>query len=73
MELPADGFVLEGYELSADESAMTGETDPLPKASFAECIKSRDEFLKAGNVDQIEKNALSSPILLSGTRVYLIF
>ena len=26
MEIPADGYVIEAAELSADESAMTGET-----------------------------------------------
>jgi len=31
MEIPADGYVLEAAELSTDESAMTGETDPIKK------------------------------------------
>lgn len=31
MEIPADGFVLEASDLAADESAMTGETDPIKK------------------------------------------
>lgn len=34
MEIPADCFVLEAAELSTDESAMTGETDPVKKDIF---------------------------------------
>ena len=30
-EIPADSYVIEAAELSADESAMTGETDPIKK------------------------------------------
>jgi len=29
MEIPADGIVLEASELTADESAMTGETGKI--------------------------------------------
>jgi len=31
MELPADGLIISASEVTADESAMTGETDPLKK------------------------------------------
>ena len=31
MKIPADGYDLEAVELSTDESAMTGETDPIKK------------------------------------------
>lgn len=31
IEIPADGVVLEANELTCDESAMTGESDPLKK------------------------------------------
>lgn len=31
MEIPADGYVIHADELTTDESAMTGETDPVKK------------------------------------------
>lgn len=31
MEIPADCLVIEAAELTSDESAMTGETDPIRK------------------------------------------
>lgn len=42
MEIPADGYVLEANELTTDESAMTGETDPVKKNTLTGCIKKRD-------------------------------
>ena len=41
MEIPADGYVLEAAELTTDESAMTGETDPIVKGVIDICIKKR--------------------------------
>jgi P-type E1-E2 ATPase len=38
MEIPADGLVLESSELTTDESAMTGETDPIKKNLLSYCI-----------------------------------
>ena len=34
IEIPADGFVIEGHEVTTDESAMTGEADPMRKANL---------------------------------------
>ena len=31
MEIPADGMLLQGADLLTDESAMTGETNPIKK------------------------------------------
>lgn len=42
MEIPADGFVLEASDLTADESAMTGETDPIKKNVLQACIERRN-------------------------------
>lgn len=42
MEIPADGFVLEASDLTADESAMTGETDPIKKNVLSECVNKRN-------------------------------
>lgn len=42
MEIPADGLVLEASDLTADESAMTGETDPIKKNILSFCIEKRN-------------------------------
>lgn len=42
MEIPADSYVLEASELTSDESAMTGETDPIKKNVLNYCIEKRD-------------------------------
>jgi P-type E1-E2 ATPase len=42
MEIPADGLVLEASDLTADESAMTGETDPIKKNILSYCIEKRN-------------------------------
>ena len=42
MEIPADGYVFDASELSTDESAMTGETDPIKKNVFSYCLSKRD-------------------------------
>ena len=34
MEIPSDGVLIEGVEVTTDESAMTGETDPMKKESL---------------------------------------
>jgi len=38
MEIPGDSLVIEASELTADESAMTGETDPVKKNIISYCI-----------------------------------
>jgi len=39
MEVPADGILLEANEITTDESAMTGETDPVPKNILEACLR----------------------------------
>lgn len=34
MEVPADCILIEANEITADESAMTGEPDPIPKNTY---------------------------------------
>jgi Ca2+ transporting ATPase len=72
MEIPADGYVLEGHEVTCDESAMTGETDPMKKAVMKECLEKRESVKKEqgrGGHDGAGHHAVPSPILFSGTRV----
>lgn len=68
MEIPADGILIEGAEVSANESAMTGEAEPMQKASLAECLNRKKEFL----MDVTNKkgsHSVPSPILLSGSKI----
>ena len=37
MPIPADSYLLEGTDVETDESAMTGETDPVKKSPLHEC------------------------------------
>ena len=48
MEIPADCVVIEAAELSADESAMTGETDPIKKNVLQVCIEKRNAIIEEG-------------------------
>jgi len=38
MEIPADGLLIISSEITTDESAMTGETMPIKKNTFENCI-----------------------------------
>lgn len=42
MEIPADGILIEANEITTDESAMTGEIDPIHKNILEVCIKKKD-------------------------------
>lgn len=44
MEIPADGLLLEANEITTDESAMTGETDPIKKNTYEKCLKISQEI-----------------------------
>jgi P-type E1-E2 ATPase len=48
MQIPADGILLRGSEVTCDESAMTGETDPLKKNTVAQCIEMRNQIIADG-------------------------
>lgn len=69
MEIPADGFLLEGYDLTLDESAMTGETDPLKKSTLSQCLDIREDIYRDNLRNTSDSHAVPSPALLSGTRV----
>ena len=43
MEVPADGILLQASDVSTDESAMTGETDPIKKMVLKDCIAKQEE------------------------------
>ena len=43
MNIPVDGVVISGIGIMADESAMTGDSDHLPKETVEKCVQRRLE------------------------------
>jgi P-type Ca2+ transporter type 2B len=70
MEVPADGYVFESADVTTDESAMTGEIEPIKKNIISECIKKRDQIMAEGGKNTATSHDVPSPILMSGTRVF---
>ena len=70
MNIPADGLVIDASELYLDESAMTGETNPIKKNSLKECINYRNQVMAEGKKLIVSPSHVYSPILKSGTRVF---
>ncbi len=73
MEIPTDGLIIEADEVLCDESAMTGETEPLIKNTLSDCIQKRNEFMKSNPDGPSSKishhHEIPSPLILSGSRV----
>mmetsp|Transcript_57117 Transcript_57117/g.78458 ORF Transcript_57117/g.78458 Transcript_57117/m.78458 type:complete len:324 (-) Transcript_57117:1945-2916(-) len=74
MAIPVDGLVLEAQGLSANEAAMTGESDEIKKDTFQACFakfeeKQEEYALIKGTADNRGAHDLPSPLLLSGTAI----
>ena len=73
MQIPVDGLVLSGSQISTDESAMTGESEEIRKATFHECEERQQEAARMARETQkvhgVRKHELPSPILQSGTNI----
>lgn len=63
MNVPVDGLVLTASGLMLDESAMTGESEHLPKESFDKSWARLEEARSSFTIND------PSPIMLSGTQV----
>ena len=55
--------------MTADESAMTGESDPVKKNILSACLDKRNQMKEEGESNTAEKHDVPSPLLMSGTRV----
>ena len=44
MEVPADGILIDATDITTDESAMTGESEPIKKAILKDCISHQEEL-----------------------------
>jgi len=73
MSIPVDGIVISGNQVSADESAMTGESEEIRKAPFAECMErineAKNEVRETKKVAGNRKHEMPSPVLQSGTSI----
>ena len=68
MQLPVDGICIEASGVMSDESALTGESDHLPKETVAKCLQRQQEHEEQ---DQKSRGPhdVPSPVLLSGTQI----
>lgn len=74
MAVCADGILIEGNNVTVDESAMTGETDMVEKDIYDECYKHRAQLLQNHpelkiKVPENYHHKLKSPIISSGTQI----
>jgi len=75
MQIPVDGLLVsKDSNLTADESAMTGESEELIKDTFKECMIRLDEAAKTGKTTTFtnthaRRTMLPSPIMMSGTNI----
>lgn len=73
MQIPVDGLVLTGSQISCDESAMTGESDEIRKATQQECLERLEDANAQSRMTRkergVRKHELPSPILQSGTSI----
>lgn len=67
MEIPADSYLIEGFDILMDESSMTGESDQIIKTSFEECLSIYN--LRKSKNEKLGDHDIPSPLLISGTKV----
>jgi magnesium-transporting ATPase (P-type) len=66
LKISVDGFVIKANQLTTDEAAMTGETDPIKKGT----METADKVRRNLDTDEvINAHKIPSPILLSGTKI----
>ena len=68
INIPCDGFIIRSSDVKTDESAMTGETDPVKKDTLERCLLKKAKY--ADDVD-IGSSKIPSPIILSGTKIMI--
>ena len=56
MEVPADGILIEASQITTDESAMTGESDPIKKNTLSFCLKKKQQLEKQGEKNVADKH-----------------
>lgn len=69
MDIPVDMLVFEAYDITTNESALTGEPDAIKKKIYRECLEKRDEIIANGQKNSSKAHDVYSPILMSGTSI----
>ncbi len=72
MNIPADGIILRSKGVTADESAMTGESDQFKKETLAVSnlrLRQKMEHKNYTSPTQLSSHDIPSPVLLSGTLI----
>lgn len=69
MEIPTDGYLLEGTEIYCDESSMSGESERVHKTILSQCLNVQRQVEESGNKNEVGHHHVPSPVLLSGTKV----
>lgn len=69
MGIPVDGIVLEAKGVMVDESAMTGESDHLPRDSYDACLAKQKIHESEHKGGDKHPHYVPSPVLLSGTSI----
>lgn len=45
MEVPADGILISGFDILADESSITGESTQIYKNTYDECMRIKPNII----------------------------
>lgn len=45
MEIPGDAVLIEATDITTNEAAMTGETDPMRKEVLSECLNEKNTLI----------------------------
>jgi Ca2+ transporting ATPase len=73
LTIPADGLLIEGFQIEVVEASMTGENDNIKKLSVYDSKKHRDEFYKLNlsdlNLHDDHHHEVPSAVMLSGTNL----
>jgi magnesium-transporting ATPase (P-type) len=74
MTIPTDCILIQGNNVSIDESAMTGEIELIEKATFEECLSLKIDFLNRNPqynvfIPESSLHKIKFPIISSGTRI----
>jgi magnesium-transporting ATPase (P-type) len=69
MGIPVDAIVLKASGVQVDESAMTGESDHLPRDTFASCMEKKRIHEEGAKSQEKHHHDVPSCVLLSGTNI----
>ncbi len=70
MDIPVDGILIQSSEVFTDESAMTGETEPVRKDDYKMCLARIAESSGTGKKhSDMGQHDLPSCVIMGGTKV----